>query len=82
MLKLRKILLCDFFYIIFIIIILFFSLFRLLFFKSSNYSLKSNLIEGIITKIVYKENNQAIYLKNKENFIINFKVGNKLKFTL
>ena len=82
MLKLRKILLCDFLYIIFIIIILFFSLFRLLFFKSSNYSLKSNLIEGIITKIVYKENNQVIYLKNKENFIINFKVGNKLKFTL
>ena len=82
MLKLRKILLCDFFYIIFIIIILFFSLFRLLFFKSSNYSLKSNLVEGIVTKIVYKENNQVIYLKNKENFIINFKVGNKLKFTL
>lgn len=82
MLKLRKILLCDFLYIIFIIVILFFSLFRLLFFKSSNYSLKSNLVEGIVTKIVYKENNQVIYLKNKENFIINFKVGNKLKFTL
>lgn len=82
MLKLRKILLCDFLYIIFIIVILFFSLFRLLFFKSSNYSLKSNLVEGIVTKIVYKENNQVIYLKNKKNFIINFKVGNKLKFTL
>ena len=54
----------------------------MLFFKSSNYSLKSNLVEGIVTKIVYKENNQVIYLKNKENFIINFKVGNKLKFTL
>lgn len=82
MLKLRKILLCDFLYIIFIIVILFFSLFRLLFFKSSNYSLKSNLVEGIVTKIVYKENNQVIYLKNKKNFIINFNVGNKLKFTL
>ena len=66
MLKLRKILLCDFLYIIFIIVILFFSLFRLLFFKISNYSLKSNLVEGIVTKIVYKENNQVIYLKDKE----------------
>lgn len=69
MLKLRKILLCNYLYIIFITIVFLLSIFRLSIKNNSAYTESSTSFKGIITKIYFKETNLVIYLKNKENII-------------
>ena len=91
MLRLRKILLCDYLYYSLLILIITISLIRLTIPKASHYNETQTTIEGTI--INYVKNNSTItmtikakeklivyyYLNNKEN--INLKLGDKIKIT-
>ena len=83
MLRLRKILLCDYLYISIFILVLIISLIRLNIPNKSN--LKTNTFTGIITKIEYKSDKTNLYITNKETIIaytyknININLGDKVK---
>ena len=89
MLRLRKILLCDYLYITILIISLLITIYRINISKESNYNESSNTFTGIITKIIIKDDNVRLYIKNKETVIgtfylkddnnFNFKLGDKIK---
>lgn len=72
MLKLRKILLCNYIFYCFTIIILFITIIRLSLPKSSIYQEGYQTFTGIITNITIKENKLTIYLKNKETIIASY----------
>lgn len=92
MLKLRKILLCNYLYYTFFLLVILISLIRLSIPKISLYKENSTTFIGTITKIYLKENKLIIYLKNKETVITTFyfkeqkdlpnlKLGDKVKVT-
>ena len=61
MLKLRKILLCDYLYYIIFITTILLTILRLNIIKEDNYNYKKNTITGVVTKVA----NNRIYLKDK-----------------
>ena len=91
MLRLRKILLCDYLYIVIIILVLLITIIRLSIPVKSNYTESSASFIGTIEKIIIKDNKVTIYLKNKETIIghyylnelnySNLKLGDKIKIT-
>lgn len=84
MIRLRKILLCDYLYIIILSITILISIFRLLP-KESVYTEKDNEFVGTITSIKYKNNKIILEAKNTEKVIIylnkkeNLNLGDKIK---
>ena len=86
MLKLRKILLCDYIYIILLIIVVLVSIIRLNI-KPKLYYDNTNIITGIITNIIQKDNKYSLTIKGKEkvlgtfysNKIINLNIGDKVE---
>lgn len=73
MLKLRKLLLCNYFYYLFIVLVIIVSLIRLAFPKESNYHPSSTSFTGIITNLIIKDDKLTIYLQNKETVIATYK---------
>ena len=71
MLRLRKILLCNYLYYLLLIIVLLITIIRIELPNKSIYTNKSTKVVGIITKIIYQDKT-TIYLKNKENIIVTF----------
>ena len=86
MLKLRKILLYDYLYILLFIIVLIISIIRINI-KPKLYYNNTNKIIGIITNIVHKDNKYTITIKGKEKVIgtyysyddIDLSVGDKIE---
>jgi len=90
LLKLRKILLCNYPYIILLVITILLSVLRLSVNKSSRYNLTSKHFTGIITKIIIKEEKISLYIKNSETVIAtsneikklsSLNLGDKIKIT-
>lgn len=85
MLRLRKILLCNYLYIIIFILVLIVSLIRINIPNKSH--IKKNSFTGIITKIEKNSDKTSFYIKNKETIIaytynnINLNLGDKIKVT-
>ena len=83
MLKLRKILLCDFLYISIFVLVIIITIIRLNI--PNKYNLNDKSFTGIVDKIIIKNNKTTIYIKNKETVIastykkINIKLGDKIK---
>ena len=83
MLRLRKILLCNYIYITIFILILIITIIRLSIPNKSH--IKGNSFTGIITKIEYKSDKTNLYITNKETIIaytynkLNLKLGDKVK---
>ena len=83
MLKLRKILLCDFLYISIFVLVIMITIIRLNIPNKSNLNNKS--FTGIVDKIIIKNNKTTIYIKNKTTVIastykkINIRLGDKIK---
>ena len=67
MLRLRKILLCNYIYITIFILILIITIIRLSIPNKSH--IKGNSFTGIITKIEIKEDKTNLYITNKETII-------------
>ena len=86
MLKLRKILLCDYIYIILLIIVVLISIIRLNI-KPKLYYDNTNIITGIITNIIQKDNKYSLTIKGKEKVLgifysnknINLNIGDKVE---
>ena len=69
MLRLRKILLCDYLYIILLLLIIIISIPRL----NNNYEkINSNEIIGIVTNISKEDNKVSLEIKSKEKIIGNY----------
>ena len=68
MLKLRKLLLCDYLYIFLLIIVILISIIRLNI-KPKLYYNNTNKIIGIITNINQKDNKYTITIKGKEKVL-------------
>ncbi len=85
MLRLRKILLSNYTYIILLIIFIPIILIRLDINNKSIYNNKTTKVEGIITRYSINNDTVTIYLKSKENIIgeynntFNYKLGDKIK---
>ena len=89
MLKLRKILLCDYVYFIVTILVILITIYRLSIPVISNYNESSTTFIGTINKIIVKNDKVTIYVKNKEIIIAsyylnqldysNLKLGDKVK---
>ena len=83
MLRLRKILLCNYIYITIFILVLIITIIRLSIPNKSH--IKDNSFTGIITKIEYKSDKTNLYITNKETIIaytynkLNLKLGDKVK---
>ena len=83
MLRLRKILLCNYIYITIFILVLIITIIRLSIPNKSH--IKSNSFTGIITKIEIKEDKTNLYITNKETIIaytynkLNINLGDKVK---
>ena len=77
MLRLRKILLHDYLYLIILLLVIIITSIRLLIPKESNYNINSNEFRGIVVKKVLREDYLKIYLKNKEIIITNYYFKNK-----
>ena len=83
MLRLRKILLCNYIYITIFILVLIITIIRLSIPNKSH--IKGNSFTGIITKIEIKEDKTNLYITNKETIIaytynkLNIKLGDKVK---
>ena len=83
MLRLRKILLHDYLYIIILILVLITTIIRLSIPNKSH--IKSNIFIGTITKIEEKEDKTNLYITNKETIIaysyngLNYNLGDKVK---
>ena len=69
MLKLRKILLCNYLYYSVFLIVILISLIRLSLPKTTTYTEKSKNFQGIITKLSKKGDKLTINIKNKETII-------------
>ncbi len=69
LIRLRKILLCNFIYYIFLILVLIISIFRINYKYISIYNSKMNNVEGIISNINIEDNKLTIKLHNKEDII-------------
>ncbi len=69
MIKLRKILLCNYLYYIFLIIVLIISLFRINYKYTSIYNSKMKAIDGTITSIDIDSSKLNIRIHNKEDII-------------
>ncbi len=86
MLKLRKILLCDYIYILLLIIVVLISIIRLNI-KPKLYYDNTNIITGIITNIIQKDNKYSLTIKGKEKVLgtfysnknINLDIGDKVE---
>jgi competence protein ComEC len=72
LLRLRKILLCNFLYYIIFILVLLITIIRLVIPKTSIYSEDNTYIIGIITKLVIKDDKALIYVKNRETVIVTY----------
>lgn len=87
MLRLRKILLCDYLYISIIIIVLSITIVRLVIPKQSNYNESTNTFIGIVEKIERKDDQIRLYIKNRETVIgtiykdVDINLGDKIKIT-
>ncbi len=89
MLRLRKILLCDYVYFIVTILVILITIYRLSIPVISNYNESSTTFIGTINKIIVKNDKVTIYVKNKEIIIAsyylnqldysNLKLGDKVK---
>ncbi len=89
MLRLRKILLCDYVYFIVTILVILITIYRLSIPVISNYNESSTIFIGTINKIIVKNDKVTIYVKNKETIIAsyylnqldysNLKLGDKVK---
>ena len=80
MLRLRKILLCDYLYLSIILVIAIITIIRLSIPIRSNYNKQSNSFIGIIQKITIKEDKVTVYIKNKETVIGTYYL-NKLNYS-
>ncbi len=87
MLRLRKILLCDYLYYTFLLFSILYTIINISNPPKSSYTEKSNTFTGIVTKIVKKEY-KTIYIKNKEIVSTNLyhnknniELGDKVKIT-
>ena len=69
MLRLRKILLSDYLYLVIVMVISLITIIRLFIPIESNYGEQSNKFTGIVQKIIIKDDQVTIYLKNKETII-------------
>ncbi len=72
LLKLRKILLCNYFYFILVIIVCILSLVRLSLPRKSVFSIKEKYFYGTVIKYYLKDDKLTIYLKDKETIIGNY----------
>ena len=89
MLRLRKILLCDYVYFIVTVLAILITIYRLSIPVISNYNESSTTFIGTINKIIVKNDKVTIYVKNKEIIIAsyylnqldysNLKLGDKVK---
>ena len=85
MLKLRKILLCDYIYISIFITVIILTIIRLNIPNKSNIKENNKSFTGIVDKIIIKDNSTILYIKNKEIVIAytyknkNIKLGDKIK---
>lgn len=82
MLKLRKILLCNYIYYIIFLLIAIITFIRLLSPKESIYNEKSSKFQGIVTKIIIKNEKITLYIKNKETIIATYYQKNNKKIYL
>jgi len=87
LLRLRKILLCDYLYYTFLLFSILYTIINISNPPKSSYTEKSNTFTGIVTKIVKKEY-KTIYIKNKEIVSTNLyhnknniELGDKVKIT-
>ena len=87
MLRLRKILLCDYLYYTFLLFSILYTIINISNPPKSSYTEKSNTFTGIVTKIIKKEYT-TIYIKNKEIVSTNLyhknnniELGDKVKIT-
>ena len=72
MLKFRKILLCNYLYIVITLLVIIITSIRLLIPNKSNYSINSHEFTGRVVKKIIKNDYLKIYLKNKETIITNY----------
>jgi competence protein ComEC len=72
LLRLRKILLCNYLYLIILILVILITTIRLLIPRTSIYKSTTTSTTGIITKLIVKEDFLKIYLKNKETVIVTY----------
>ena len=76
MLKLRKILLCDYIYYLILLVAIIFSLINLTLPKKSKYTGKEKEVIGTVTKINTKDDKITIILKAKEKLIVTYYLKN------
>ena len=79
MLKLRKILLCDWLYYIILLLVIIISIIRLSIPLTSKYTGKEKETIGIITKINIKNNKVTFFIKGKEQLIVTYYLKNNKK---
>ena len=70
MLRFRKILLYNELYIILFFLIISITSIRIINIKESNYSINSTTAEGIVIKIIPRDEGRTLYLKNKEILLV------------
>ena len=77
LIRLRKILLCNYLYYIFLILIILFSIFRINYTYKSIYSNQNKEVEGIIKELSIKNDKTNITITSDENVIGTFYYKNK-----
>ena len=83
MLKLRKILLCDYIYYLIFIIVIIISTIKLTIPKKSIYTEQTKEVIGIITNIEEKDKQITLTIKAKENLLVTYYLNKlNIKFSL
>ena len=77
LIRLRKILLCNYLYYIFLILIILFSIFRINYTYKSIYSNQTKEVKGIIKDLSIKNDKTNITITSDENVIGTFYYKNK-----
>ena len=80
LIRLRKILLCNYLYYIFLILIILFSIFRINYTYKSIYSNQTKEVKGIIKDLSIKNDKTNITITSDENVIGTFYYKNKRSF--